>query len=142
MTGRAQKIIDQAFRLLKKAKGDRHALPEAARNIVLVSSAQGLIDIGGLQYFFESNFEDLTPYAEFCAAYHAIGATAAGDLLQEAVAMFPIEETHLHADQRNRLLEHLWSTSDRFATLDNKLCGDDTVWEMLDAYAMAHKELQ
>jgi hypothetical protein len=127
--------------MLQKATGQRDLLPAPARTIILVSTAQGLIDNGGLQYFFESNFEDSTPYEDFCDAYRDIGAVDAAALLREAVAMFPFPVPHLHAEQRCLRLEQLWKENDRFAALDSKLCGDDSVWERLEEFALKHKKL-
>ena len=137
----SKRIIDRAFRMLEKAHGNLNLLPAPARTIIQVSTAQAIIDNGGLQYFFETNFENLTPYHEFCDAYRAIGATDAASLLGEAVAMFPFPDSHLHAEQRCQRLEELWKENDRFAAIDSRLCGDETAWKLLDIYAIQHDKL-
>jgi hypothetical protein len=64
--------LDRAQQRVKAVGGLRSA-PDAIQVAVAVSTAQGIIDNGGLQYFYEADFEDQCPYPEFV---HAIGALA------------------------------------------------------------------
>lgn len=72
---------------------------------LIVATAQGIIDNGGLQYFYESDFEDQLAYEEFVGAYRATGATAAADLLQRSIELIPFPSPHLHEKKRQLWLE-------------------------------------
>ncbi len=48
---------------VKKVDGDVFKLPEAFQTVVVIETAQGIIDNGGLEYFFESDFPSNPPYA-------------------------------------------------------------------------------
>lgn len=82
------RLSEHAFARLAELGGDPDALPDAARTLVVVSCAQGIIDNGGLEYFFESDFPGEPPYAMFVEAYRLIGASSAADCIERAVAMF------------------------------------------------------
>ena len=43
--------------------------------VVIVYSAWGLIENGGFQYFFESNFPGDPPYDVFTQAFRSVGLT-------------------------------------------------------------------
>ena len=56
---------------LSKAEGrsDINQLHDPIRPVVLVHAAQGMIDNGGLQYFFEADFPGNPPYSLFSISY-------------------------------------------------------------------------
>ena len=85
--------------------GDPDNLPSPVRTVVLVHAAQGLIDNGGLQYFFESDFPGQPPYSVFVEAYRAIGANGEADALADAVNLFPFADPHRSRERRENFLE-------------------------------------
>ncbi len=85
--------------------GDPAKLPPAVRTVLLVHAAQGIIDNGGLQYFFESDWANQPPYSIFVNGYRAIGSAAEADALAAAVQLFPFAEPHKHQRRRDKFLE-------------------------------------
>jgi hypothetical protein len=100
------KAIDHALREFDRV-GDLDKLPRAIRTVAIVQSAQGIIDNGGLQYFFESDFPNQPPYTIFVDAYREIGASAEADALGSAVALFPFAQPHKDKAGRDSFLERL-----------------------------------
>ena len=125
--------------------GDVSRLPAELRAVALVHAAQGVIDNGGLQYFFESDFPGKPSYKLFVDAYQAIGATDAADALAKAVALFPFADPHRHAKRRNAFLDGFNDEDDEpvnspFELLTQRLCGDKEVWRRLRAYVERNAE--
>src|SRR5688500_18729456 len=81
--------------------GDLEKLPRAVRTVAVVQVAQGIIDNGGLQYFFESDFPNQPPYDIFVDAYREIGAIVEADALAAAVRLFPFAEPHKNQTARD-----------------------------------------
>jgi hypothetical protein len=134
--------VEYAMDAVAKAKDvTKLALP--VRTLALVHAAQGVIDNGGLQYFFESDFPGTPDYALFVEAYRAIGADDAAITLERAVALFPFDAPHKHVKKRNEFLENFLDENEEpvdspFEPLTDKLCGNKSVWEKLKKYVAAH----
>jgi hypothetical protein len=125
--------------------GDPDKLPLPVRTVVLVHAAQGIIDNGGLQYFFESDFPGQPSYSVFVDAYRTIGANDEAQMLADAVKLFPFENPHRFAPRRNEFLESFLAGKSHhpdspFDPLTNKLCGNKNVWRLLEAYVERHPE--
>ena len=73
-----------AHERLREVENDATKLPEPYRTLVLVEAAQGVIDNGGLIYFFESDWPGCPPYSAFSDAYRRIGMSEAADDLDNA----------------------------------------------------------
>ena len=132
-------IAEVVFKHFEAGKRRRERLSPAQASFVRVYAAQGIIDNGGLQYFFESDFEGQVPYSEICQAYRAVGAFKAAKMLEDAVALFDFANPHLDAEQRQARLTELWDDKrTNFAQLDNDLCGNTAVWQALNAFARAN----
>ncbi len=126
---------DFAYAQLKKAKGKFAKLKPELQTFIRVDSGQAIIDNGGLQYFFESNWEGTPPYSVFVDAYRKIGARKCADMLQRAVNLFGFENPHLDAERRQARMEELWEDpSEEFADYDLRMCGDETVWTKLQRF--------
>src|SRR5207249_2159227 len=100
------------------AAGDLKALSAIDQTVLLVHGAQGVIDDGVLQYFFESDWPDRPPYSMFVDAYRRIGADVAASHLERAVAMLALPDPHLSEGRRQSRLESLtndggWCQIDR-----------------------------
>jgi hypothetical protein len=72
-----------------------------------VEQAQGIIDNGGFQYFFENDWPENPEYAVFVQAFRRIGAVEAADCIQDAVSMFPPSAPHLDCDMRRDYMDLL-----------------------------------
>jgi hypothetical protein len=119
--------------------GDPDGLPPAVRTVVLVHAAQGIIDNGGLQFFFESDFPRQPPYSVFTDAYRTIGADAEAQALEDAAKLFPFARPHKFRHRRNKFLaEFLDGGAQRpdspFEPYTSKLCGNTEVWRLLEQY--------
>jgi hypothetical protein len=146
------KPISQLDRALKYALaevervGDPDKLPPAVRTVVLVPAAQGIIDNGGLQYFFESDFPGQPPYSVFVEAYRAIGADAEARALADAVQLFPFANPHKFQRRRDTFLTRFLNgdahrPDSPFNPYTDKLCGNQEVWRLLEQYVRVHAEL-
>jgi hypothetical protein len=128
--GRAETIC---FRHLKRVGGDPRSLPIQERTVVAVCAAQGIIDNGGFQYFFESDFPRRPPYSLVISAYRRIGATSAAACIERAVGMFPFARPHLSQHKRLTFMGSLPPDS-TFFSLGDRVCGDESVWQKLKRY--------
>lgn len=122
-------------------------LPEVLRTVVIVVAAQGVIDNGGLQYFFEMDFPNTPPYALFIEAYRKLGALAEASAFEQAVALFPFPEPHLALQRRNDFLDQLKDDAgdaqgpgSPLEPFTDVLCGNDQVWICLERYIEAHAD--
>lgn len=128
---------DFADERLKLAGGDLSTLPLPLQTVLLLYSTQGRIDNGGFRYFFENDFPSNPPYRAFSDAYRRIGAITAADCLDRAVAVFPFDQPHLSQDKRNEFMDSMEETDDFFG-LDDKVCGDKSIWQSLTRYVVDH----
>jgi hypothetical protein len=126
--------LDFATREVNRV-GDPDKLPVPIRTVVMVHAAQGIIDNGGLHYFFESDFPGQPNYKIFVDAYRLIGADKEAQALQDAVQRFPFAEPHLHRDARDEFLYGDANTGAALAEFSDLLCGNENVWRLLAAYA-------
>ncbi len=90
---------------VNEAHGDISRLTLPVQTVAMIDTAQGIIDNGGLEYFYESDFPGTPPYSFFVEAYRRIGAEAAASCLEASVRMFPFPEPHLHEAKRLQWLE-------------------------------------
>lgn len=125
--------IEYAHGKLKSASGDLSKLPEPLQTVVLVTHAQGMIDNGGFRYLFETDQPGQPLYSVYSDAYRRIGALKAGDLLDLAVALFPFEDPQLSSDRRNSYMDSL-DESDELFNIGDEVCGDETIWLLLETY--------
>ena len=124
-----------------KAAGGFAQVDRPIQIAITVSTAQGIIDNGGLQYLYEVDFEDQSPYSDFVVAYREIGAVEAADLLERSVAAFPFENPHLHEAKRQKWLDGIREDeSHPFHALSDKLIGNKSVFPKLMEYMSRHKE--
>jgi hypothetical protein len=135
-----ERPYDHAVARLHAAGGDLSALPVPLRTLLMVESAQSFIDSGGLVFFYETDFPNHPPYAEFVDAYRRIGADAAADCLARTSQMFPFDEPHLFEELRQMWLEKLAADPQgEFALLSDRISGDDSVWARLAEYVQSNR---
>ena len=127
-----------AFKRLEDARGDLASLPEPSRIVAIIYSAKGVIDNGGFEYFFESDWPGRPPYSLFSDAYRRIGADVAAECIAQATSLFPFADPHLAGDRRRSFIASLPKHSE-FLSLGDSVCGDRRVWEKLEAYVKRHE---
>ena len=118
------------------ASGDDLAkLSEPLQTVLLVEAAQGIIDNGGLEYFYEADLPGNPSYSLFVEAFERVGAVAAAAGIEASARMFPFAEPHLHESKRQAWVESVKSDrSHEFVVLSWKLCGDESVFIKLAEY--------
>jgi hypothetical protein len=131
---------DLAFANLIAVGGNLNALPKVLKTIVIIYSAQGLIDNGGLEYFFGNDFPNNPPYSKFIDAYREIGATTVANTIEKSLAFFETSQPELNLKSRLRFIESLPSDySHEFSKLSTSICGDASVWSLLKQYVENHR---
>jgi hypothetical protein len=131
---------DIAFAALEKAGNDPASLSISMKTVVVIYTAQAIIDNGGFQYFFGQDFDNNPPYSFIADAYRQIGARSAASLIEEAVSLFPFNDPHLHQDQRLAFLQNESNPDyQRIEELGDQLCGDESIWEKLEKYVNNNK---
>ncbi|MFC0251677.1 DMP19 family protein [Massilia consociata] len=124
--------IEHAYTFLSAVDGNAALLPEPMRTVVIVSTAQGIIDNGGLEYFFESDFPHNPPYSLFVEAFRRIGADGVSTCIERCADMFPFAHPHLHEAQRQQWIDSIKDNeAHEFVLLSNKACGDKVVYKKL-----------
>jgi hypothetical protein len=131
--------VDRSFDSLAAADHHIADLRIEEQVIVMVVSAQGVIDNGGLHAFFSDDFPGRPSYAAFVTAYRMAGAHAAAAILECAAALFPFEHIHVDRDERVRFLASGARATD-MAKLDREISGDRSVWRSLGRYARLHEQ--
>jgi hypothetical protein len=130
-----EKVSNLAFSELERVGGNIEALPVPLRTVVIIYSAQGVIDNGGLEYFFESDFPNNPSYQVFIDAYREIGATVAAETLEKSLAYFDTPQPEADLKVRLAFLESLPDDgSHEFSKLSSSICGDASVWALLEKY--------
>lgn len=135
-----EEAADLAFGRLNEAKGDIWALPEALRTLVMVYSAQGIIDNGGLEYFYLRDFPGQPPYSEFAKAYARIGAHSIADCIERSSLLFGLSNPHTNEAAREAFIRK--NDGDDVRTLkqlSDQVCGDASVWAFLHAFVIKNR---
>jgi hypothetical protein len=127
------KVTDQLAAVNEDVR--RLRLPQ--RTFLLVYGAQGIIDNGGLRYFFENDFPHQPPYSLFVNAYRRIWSRKEAAALSRAVGYFPFRQPHRSMELRREFMASLPQSHD-FFRLDRQVCGNEAVWSRLAAYVVEH----
>lgn len=130
---------ERATQALQAAEGALSNLPEPLQNFLLVYSAQGLIDNGGFQYFFEMDWPGNPEYVVFSKAYRAIGAEDAAHCIEQAAALFGFAHPEQFESERMQFMKGL-PEDHAFFRLGDSVCGDASIWAALSAYVNRHPE--
>ena len=124
-----------AFARLEEVGGDLPKLEEPYRTVATIVSAQGVIDDGGLRYFFENDWPGQPPYSVICDAYRRIGACAQADAIGAAAELFACAEPERDARRRLELLSG--PIGQQIEELDEQLASD--AWRLLSEYVEANR---
>ena len=87
---------------------DPHTAPWDHKVCVMLHAAQGTIDNGGFEYFFESPFDGRPVLEDFPRAFEAVGAQSSAAAIREA-----IKRAGSPAPSFNDLNSVLWRESKR-----------------------------
>lgn len=135
------KASDFTYAQLKLYGGDITRLPIPVQTVAVINSAQGVIDNGGLEYFYESDFDGTPEYSFFVEIYRRIGAESAASCIEESAAMFPFAQPNLDEFKRQQWLDLVKENENHaFVKLSRKICGDQSVFVKLEAYVAAHRD--
>ena len=130
-----EKATEFALRELDRAGGELDRLAGPVRNVALICCAQGVIDNGGLRYFFENDWPGQPPYVVFADAYRAIGADDVAVAIESAALDFPFPTPECDAPARNAFLER--AGAERFEALEGRVESD--AWVLLERYVVRHQ---
>lgn len=135
------KLSGVAFQRLSEVDDDPARVEEPYRTIAIVYSAQGIIDNGGLRYFFENEWPHKPPYSEFADAYERIGRVDAANALRSAAASFGVARPERDREMRRAYIEENHDEA-TFGVRgwDDCICGDEQVWKDLAAWARTYPE--
>lgn len=131
------RAAELAYQELERVGGDPAKLPIPLQTVATLYTVQAMIDNGGFRYIFENDYPFNPPYSLFSEAYRRIGAFGAASFLDQAVAMFPFEAPHLHAEKRNEFMDSL-PESHEFFELGDQVCGDERIWSLMEEYVRKH----
>ena len=73
--------------------------------VVIVYSAWGIIENGGFEYFFESNFPGDPPYDVFAQAFSSVGLTDIALRFSKLVSSFPFDDPHKFPSKRKEFID-------------------------------------
>ena len=79
------KASEIAFKKLGEAGERMEDLEDPYKTVAIIYSAQGVIDNGGMGYFFENDWPNNPPYSVFADAYERIGRVDAARALRDAL---------------------------------------------------------
>lgn len=136
-----EKVSDLVYAEFDKANSDFNLMRPELAIFHRVQVAQRVIDNGGLVSFFENDWIGFPPYADFVSSYRAIGCEAAARCIEHAANSFPFADPELHHEERRQHIEENYDF-DLYEVRgwDNSICGDETVYPALGAYAAMHPD--
>lgn len=128
-----------AFEKLAEAGNRMEELEEPFKTVAIIYSAQGVIDNGGMVYFFENDWENHPSYSFFADAYERIGRVDAAIALRDAVKSFDVPDPERNRKARGEYME---AHQERFNGMvwDDCICGDKKVFADLANWVRSHSE--
>lgn len=133
--------FDFAKDLLESSGGALELLPPPVRTVFVAGTAQAIIDNGGLEYFFESDFPGQPAYEIFADAYQRIEAEECAEAIRRAVGLLPFSAPHLREGDRCEQLDP-WNSMPQ-SPLDacNEIrIGSSKVWALLERHLEDHRD--
>jgi hypothetical protein len=126
--------IDTCFEALDKVQRVE-LLDQPCHTVVIVYSAWGIIENGGFEYFFESNFPDDPPYDVFTEAFRNVGLDEIALRFSTLVSSFPFSDPHKYPQKRQ---EFLGSQPSSFITsmteLEDLIYAHDNIEKTLNSF--------
>ena len=134
-------VLDQAaekvYKKLEAIGGNPENLSATLRPIAILYHVQAMIDNGGIRHPLENDLPFQLPYSEVSDSYRAIGANNAAYIFDKAIALIPFPFPERLTQARNEFMDSL-GESDEFYKLGNKLCGDESIWNLMNTYVKQH----
>lgn len=126
------KMSDIAFKKMGVADEDHSKVEEPYRTVAIIFAAQGVIDNGGLVYFFENDWPNTPPYSVYADAYERIGRLEAAKAIRDAAASFGIDSPEKNREARRKFMkEHFNEEKYEVDGWNDCVCGDEKVWSDL-----------
>jgi len=113
-------LVTQTMQRITSRGFDPHTAPWDHKVCVMLHAAQGIVDNGGFEYFFEAPFEGRPALEDFPKAFEAVGAHISAAALREA-----INRANMPSATYDDLDSVLWRESQRN-------------YQLLSAYIHAH----
>ena len=90
-------------------------VPEPERSFIAIYCAQGIIDNGGLRYFFENDFPTKEAYTIIMQSYRNIGFPELAEAIEKVFMLFPNSVPHPNLHKRSGFLnEYFDEFSDKY----------------------------
>ncbi|MCH2174217.1 MAG: DUF4375 domain-containing protein [Lentisphaeria bacterium] len=125
-------VSNISYELLEEYNGHLVKLKEPYQTIAIIYNAQGIIDNGGLPYFFENDWPGQPNYDIFINAYEKIGQDDSANALREVVQTFGFDQPEKHHARRNAFIKEYYDEQECEVTCWNDcICGNETVWAQL-----------
>ena len=126
-----------AFKKLGEAGERMEDLEDPYKTVAIIYSAQGVIDNGGMGYFFENDWPNNPPYSVFADAYERIGRVDAARALRDALKSFDVPNPERNRKAR---MEYMKAHQERFNGMvwDDCVCGDKKVFADLAHWVRSH----
>lgn len=134
---KASNIADNIF----KKNGRIHdKCPRQISVFIKVFYAQGIIDNGGLEYFFENDWPGKPPYADFVDAFKEIGCVDSANNIASAAKSFGIDDPQNHIDKRRKYMAENKKRG-RISGWPKDIYGHEGVFDALAKYVLLNSEL-
>jgi hypothetical protein len=128
-------ISNLSFKKLVLTKDDLSKLEEPYRTVAAVVAAQGVIDNGGYNYFFENDWPHQPSYQIFIDAYDRIGCTQAADNLRQIVASFGVKKPERDLELRRDGIDQEKQRKEQKSPRWPKPLYDEAIYKPLIAWA-------
>lgn len=97
--------IDEVYKKWLDSNGKFRAnMPPTLKAAIMIHTGQAIIDNGGFQYFFGSDFPDVL-HEEFIEAYDLLGFTDHSEKLKYIISLFPDGQPQRNLEERQAFLE-------------------------------------
>lgn len=108
--------------------------PPLVQAILMIHTGQAIIDNGGFQYFFESDFPE-KKHSDFVESYRLIGCEEHAQKLLYILSLFPDSQPHEDLQERSDFMQDRFD-GEQFKDIDEIedyfLTKSDDVYRMLD----------
>ena len=92
--------IDEVYKKWLDINGKLRAdTPPTLKAAIMINTGQAIIDNGGFQYFFGSDFPNVS-HEEFIEAYGLLGFTDHAEKLKYVISVFPNGEPQINLQER------------------------------------------
>jgi len=117
---------------------DIHKLSKEEQVLPLLYVAQGYIDNGGFQYFFDWETTYQPDYQLFVDAYEAIGSHKSANAIRKVLSLFKFEQPHLNKEKIYKVFESLEQSD--FDELEKDIMGGEENFGLLEKYLRKNKD--